>query len=115
MPIYESNSITDALYKICGFETDYEFITKRKMKEIQKLSKQPPINRKNFVDLLYGKKRLYSKTKKHCSESYVKQAFQRCFAQFYCQRWDYTISLHILQQYKAKGTGKKPFYLSPWF
>ena len=43
MPIYESNSITDALYKICGFETDYEFITKRKMKEIQKLSKQPPI------------------------------------------------------------------------
>ena len=43
MPIYESNSITDALHKICGFETDYEFITKRKMKEIQKLSKQPPI------------------------------------------------------------------------
>lgn len=43
MPIYESNAITDALHKICGFETDYEFITKRKMKEIQKLSKQPPI------------------------------------------------------------------------
>lgn len=43
MPIYESNSITDALHKICGFETDYEFITKRKMKEIQKLSKQLPI------------------------------------------------------------------------
>ena len=43
MPIYESNSLTDALHKICGFETDYEFITKRKMKEIQKLSKQPPI------------------------------------------------------------------------
>lgn len=43
MPIYESNSLTDALHKICGFETDYEFITKRKMKEIQKLSKRPPI------------------------------------------------------------------------
>ena len=43
MPIYESNSITDALHKIGGFETDYEFITKRKLKEIQKLSKQPPI------------------------------------------------------------------------
>lgn len=43
IPIYESNSITDALHKICGFETDYEFITKRKMKEIQKLSKQSPI------------------------------------------------------------------------
>lgn len=34
---------TDALHKMVGFETDYEFITKRKMKEIQKLSKQPPI------------------------------------------------------------------------
>lgn len=43
IPIYESNSITDALHKICGFETDYEFITKRKMKEIQKLSKQSPV------------------------------------------------------------------------
>lgn len=43
IPIYESNSITDALHKLCGFETDYEFITKRKMKEVQKLSKQPPV------------------------------------------------------------------------
>lgn len=43
IPIYESNSITDALHKICGFETDYEFITKRKMKEVEKLSKQPPV------------------------------------------------------------------------
>ena len=33
IPIYESNSITDALHKICGFETDYEFITKRKRRE----------------------------------------------------------------------------------
>ena len=68
---------------------------------------------KNLFSISDSEKRLYSKTKKHCSESYVKQAFQRCFAQFYCQRWDYTISLHILQQYKAKGTGKKPFYLPP--
>ena len=29
----------------------------------------------------------------HRSENYVKQAFQRCFAQFYCQRWDYTLIL----------------------
>lgn len=41
MPIYESTKLTDALHKATGFETDYEFITKRKMKEIQKLSKQP--------------------------------------------------------------------------
>ena len=41
IPIYQSNSITDDLHKVCGFETDYEFITKRKMKEIQKMSKQP--------------------------------------------------------------------------
>ncbi len=40
MPIYESTKLTDELHKISGFETDYEFITKRKMKEIQKRSKQ---------------------------------------------------------------------------
>ena len=42
IPIYESTKLTDDLHKVVGFETDYEFITKRKMKEIQKLSKQPP-------------------------------------------------------------------------
>ena len=36
------SQLTDDLHKVVGFETDYEFITKRKMKEIQKLSKQPP-------------------------------------------------------------------------
>lgn len=41
MPIYESTKLTDELHRIFGFETDYEFITKRKMKEVQKLSKQP--------------------------------------------------------------------------
>ena len=40
MTIYESTKLTDELHKISGFETDYEFITKRKMKEIQKRSKQ---------------------------------------------------------------------------
>jgi len=42
IPIYESTKLTDELHRICGFETDYEFITKQKMKEVQKLSKQPP-------------------------------------------------------------------------
>lgn len=39
IPIYTSTKLTDALHRSGGFETDYEFITKRKMKEIQKLSK----------------------------------------------------------------------------
>ena len=31
--------LTDALHTVCGFETDYKFITKRQMKNIQKKSK----------------------------------------------------------------------------
>ena len=41
IPIYESTNLTDALHRMAEFETDYEFLTKRKMKELQKLSKQP--------------------------------------------------------------------------
>lgn len=41
IPIYESTKLTDTLHKLAGFETDYEFLSKSKMKEIQKLSKQP--------------------------------------------------------------------------
>lgn len=40
IPIYKSTKLTDALHEVAGFETDYEFLTKRKMKEIQKRSKQ---------------------------------------------------------------------------
>lgn len=39
MPVYERQKITDELHETCGFRTDYEFLTKRKMKEIQKKSK----------------------------------------------------------------------------
>lgn len=39
MPIYERQVLTDELHEVCGFRTDYEFISKRKMKEIQKKSK----------------------------------------------------------------------------
>lgn len=39
MPVYERLKITDELHEACGFRTDYEFLTKRKMKEIQKKSK----------------------------------------------------------------------------
>lgn len=40
MPVYERQQATDELHEICGFRTDYPFITKRKMKQIQKKSKR---------------------------------------------------------------------------
>ena len=40
MPVYERQKITDDLHETCGFSTDYQFITKRKMKGIQKKSKR---------------------------------------------------------------------------
>ena len=40
IPIYESTELTDGLHKISGFETDYEFLTKSRMREIQKMSKR---------------------------------------------------------------------------
>lgn len=40
MPVYERQKITDELHEACGFRTDYHFLTKRRMKEIQKKSKR---------------------------------------------------------------------------
>lgn len=39
IPLYKREPITDALHEVCGFRTDYQFITKSKMKTIQKKSK----------------------------------------------------------------------------
>lgn len=39
IPLYSREKITDDLHEACGFRTDYQFITKSKMKEIQKKSK----------------------------------------------------------------------------
>ena len=39
IPLYTRDKLTDALHKICGFDTDYKFITKSHMKNIQKKSK----------------------------------------------------------------------------
>lgn len=39
-PTYIRNKITDDLHKSCGFETDFQFISKRKMKQIEKKSKR---------------------------------------------------------------------------
>ncbi|MCD8020565.1 MAG: hypothetical protein LUF92_13585 [Clostridiales bacterium] len=39
MPLYTREKITDALHDACGFHTDYQFINKSKMREIQKKSK----------------------------------------------------------------------------
>ena len=40
MPIYESTTLTDKLQEISGFDTSYEFLTKSRMRTIEKLSKQ---------------------------------------------------------------------------
>ena len=39
IPTYKRDMITDALHDACGFRTDYQFITKSKMKTIEKKSK----------------------------------------------------------------------------
>lgn len=39
IPVYKRENITDELHTASGFRTDYEFITKRQMKTIQKKSK----------------------------------------------------------------------------
>lgn len=39
MPLYTRDKLSDELHEICGFHTDYQFITKSKMKKIQKESK----------------------------------------------------------------------------
>lgn len=39
IPLYIRQQITDDLHNVCGFRTDYQFITKSQMKTIQKKSK----------------------------------------------------------------------------
>lgn len=39
VPLYKRLKITDVLHEVCGFRTDYQFITKSQMKTIQKKSK----------------------------------------------------------------------------
>lgn len=39
IPLYTREAITDDLHDVCGFRTDYQFISKSKMKNIQKKSK----------------------------------------------------------------------------
>ena len=39
IPLYRREFITDALHEVCGFRTDYQFITKSSMRTIQKKSK----------------------------------------------------------------------------
>lgn len=39
MPTYIRDTLTDALHKVCGFETDFKFITKLQMRNIEKKSK----------------------------------------------------------------------------
>ena len=40
IPLYKREAITNDLHEACGFRTDYQFITKSRMKTIQKKSKR---------------------------------------------------------------------------
>ena len=40
MPLYVRNDLTDDLHTACGFRTDFQFISKSKMQNIQKISKK---------------------------------------------------------------------------
>ena len=40
IPLYKREAITDDLHEACGFRTDYQFITKSKMRTIQKKSER---------------------------------------------------------------------------
>lgn len=40
IPLYKREAITDDLHEACGFRTDYQFITKSKMRTIQKKAKE---------------------------------------------------------------------------
>ena len=39
IPLYQRTALTDALHQACGFRTDWQFISKSKMKSIEKISK----------------------------------------------------------------------------
>ena len=39
IPVYQRTKLTDRLHDVCGFHTDYEFISKSHMKTLQKESK----------------------------------------------------------------------------
>ena len=56
IPIYESTKLTDALHEVAGFETDYEFLTKRKMKESKSILNNLEKNHKNLFSYLIQKK-----------------------------------------------------------
>ena len=40
IPLYKREAITDDLHEACGFRSYYQFITKSKMRTIQKKSKR---------------------------------------------------------------------------
>ena len=39
IPLYTRDKLIDALHEVCGFDTNFKFITKSQMKTIQKKSK----------------------------------------------------------------------------
>ena len=58
IPLYKRESITDDLHEISGFRTDYQFITKSKMKTIQKKQQKKDMIL-NFVNIIKIAKSTY--------------------------------------------------------
>ena len=59
IPLYTRDKLTDALHTVYGFETDYKFITKRQMKNIQKKTKAENKNKRLNLTSLYGRKSIH--------------------------------------------------------
>ena len=78
--------LTDILHEICNFCSDYEFITKKSMKTIQKKIK---------VD----NKILYFKTKQKYLASLVNTVVTRYYDLLNCQRWEYTTIPFYMQTF----------------
>lgn len=87
IPVYERQQTTDELHENCGFRTDYQFITKRKMKEIQKKVNEDKT-------LLYFK---------YAAPSATAPVFSRIVAlacSLNCQRRDYITKVIVFQLFR---------------
>lgn len=74
MPLYRRERITDALHDACGFRTDYQFITKSRMKIIQK-----KVRERNKI--------LYLKAENKTAVIPMDTGLQRFLYLTNCQRW----------------------------
>ena len=92
--MYKRDVITDALHKACGFRTDFQFITRSKMRTIQKKA-----NVKN--------KLLDFETMTKTAVPLVNTRDSAVLFLFNCQRWDFicqTLSLYSSSTYLTNSS-----------